>query len=316
MVSSINSNAVNSLTQLYSGYAAYEEELKEAGENAVVLDMAAGSAFVIGADGKTRQATPAELEKALKDNDLKLDKASNKFTAISDSYSLSSADVNAAQSVGGVPMLPAVGAGQGVGLSPASVEAVSKAYNRFGDQGIETNALMLQGLLAVLRSAQEDRGTNMDLTINASNLKNLATKVQINAKDLAIKSRIEQAQLAYAKAWVTGVISVACSIVGGAASAAGSSLGQTVNSVSSIVGQALNIAVSLGFRGAEKEAKAGEMKSEIISQEAQIEQEALEQALETIKSASSDNRDQIKQVMKLLQDVAQRNSDNVRVLSA
>ena len=214
MVSSMSSNAVNSLTQLYSGYGAYEEELKKAGENAVVLDMAAGSAFVIGQNGQTRQATPAELQKALKDNELKLDKTSNKFVSIADSYSLSSADVNAAQSVGGVPMLPAVGNSQGVGLSSASIEAVSKAYNRFGDQGIETNALMLQGLLAVLRSAQEDRSANMEMIINVSGLKNLATKVEINAKDVAIQARIDQANIGVAKAWINGIVSVAASAVG------------------------------------------------------------------------------------------------------
>ncbi len=309
MISSVNNPAASSWTQLYSAYGEYNDELKAAGENAVILDMDAGTAMVMQQNGQLRPATQAELEKALKDNDLKLDKTTNKFVDISDSYSLESADVNAAQSVGGAPILPAVGNGQDVGLNPASIEAINKAISRFGDQGLEANALLLQGLMAVLRSAQEDRSNNMELTINVSNIKSLITKVEINAKDLAIKSRIEQADVALNKAIVTGIINVACSCVG----CAGQAAGGIANAAGQLVNLGLNVLV---FRPEEKEAKEGTNQAEKMGQEARIDQEVLEQALESIKNASGDNREEFKQIMKLLQDVAQRQNDNVRVLSA
>ncbi len=243
------------------------------------------------------------VQEILKDHDITI--KNGKAYSISDGFELSPTDVAAALSVGGTPELPPTMQVN----STNKAENIGSAINRLADTS-GTSGLLFQQLMTLMKGAREDKELNDQLALILQSGKITAMKGGLGATAAKQKAEAKADRASFIVTSCVQVVSALASIAGGAAGS------DKAGAVSGIVSASVNTLPAI-FKaisyGSGNYAKKGA--EELRSMDFQKTEEILQQAIDSVRSGSDGAKESFKSAMKLVQDVAQRQTDNIKAMN-
>ncbi len=277
-------------------------EISGSGMNALYYSAEQNQAYIME-QNQLVPVPPEETQEILEEHDIKI--KNGKAYSISEDYELSPADVAAALSAGGIPELPPT-----MQITGASKpESVGKAINRLADSsGI--SGLLFQQLMTLMKSARDDQELNEQLTLILQSGKIANMRGDLGA--LAAKQSAEKSaeQTSFVLQCIAQGAAAAASLLGAAGD--NTKVQVAANMASTTLSTLPAIYKKISYESGDY-AKKGE--EELRRMDFQKAEEISQQTIDSVRSGSEGAKEAFKSAVKLIQDVAQRQNDNIKAMN-
>ncbi len=247
---------------------------------------------------------PENVQEVLKDHDITV--KNGKAYSISDGFELSPADVAASLSVGGTPELPPT-----MQVSSANkAENIGHAINRLADTS-GTSGLLFQQLMTLMKGAREDKELNDQLTLILQAGKITSMKGGLGAIEAKQKAAVSADNKMFAISTAVQIFSLAASTVSCAAGS--NSKAATGMNMASAALNTLPAIFKVASHNSGDYAEKG--KQELRSMDFQKSEEILQQTIDSARTGAEGAKESFRSALKLIQDVAQRQTDNIKAMN-
>jgi hypothetical protein len=194
---------------------------------------------------------------------------------------------------------------------------VIDASNLLGmSDSLSEGSLMWQALSTMMKTAQQDEKTSMDIKQAYQEQKLMAKDKEISSKQDKLKADIKDAEDAWSTAQTTFAITCVAAVASAVGTAVGGVGGAVLGALGSVAGSGAQLYQSKqNVDSWESGAKRQSAEADIESVKWQKLQEICEQNIDAAKESIDSSKEQLKLALRVLKEVEERRSQNVSAMT-